>query len=197
MTTCFATCLVADARAQATRVQLEAPDGARLERRAVGERWETVCVAPCEAGIDSGGDFRVTGDRIRDSEPFTLRGEPGERAKIRVDGASKGGFVAGIVMLGVGGAAVAVPLLYLTSNVVMHQSEGPAEGPSSETLTGLLVAIGVGVAVGGIGLSLLLSNRQTAVSQEIAATRRPSWKPVDRASVGSSLVAIPILQGTF
>jgi hypothetical protein len=125
----------------------------RLEREVPGEEWESVCASPCDREVAVLGNYRIRGDWVRASTPFTLKANEAHRNVIDVEPASKAGFAGGIVLASLG-AAAALAGTYVT----VLGSGGDIEASARPIGTGLLIGGLVGVAT---GLVLVLLNAHT------------------------------------
>jgi hypothetical protein len=170
-------------------VRVNAPSGMRLELSLDSvhlDAWDTICTAPCDVAAPTDGAYRVAGAGYRPSALFALRTHAGESETLRVRPASKARYVIGWVALGAGSAGVAVPLGIVFSYPFLALA-GLTPTFSKTEITGLVIAGGAGLVVGGTGLALVLGNRSTTVEQEVD---RP---PVPQVTA----IQVPIFSGRF
>jgi hypothetical protein len=152
-------------------VHVDGADNARIEQDRTGDGnvWEAICTAPCDKALPNAYAYRVTGDGIRDSAPFTLSGAANTRETLNVNEASKGGFVLGIVSTAIGGGVLAIGLfvvLIAAASKSIHEtdSESTSGDTNAETVGWIMSAAGAAGIVGGI--VLIASNSRTRVSQD-------------------------------
>jgi hypothetical protein len=130
-------------------VRLAGPGDLSLERGS-GHRFEFVCRAPCGIAVEPGAGYRVVGSGLRSSGTFELRNDTTVHAKL----GSTGGFVGGIVMLGLGGSAVIGGFVLITT-AKTSESYVTAYG-TTEARNVTSTAKTVGVATLAIGALLLI-----------------------------------------
>jgi hypothetical protein len=70
-------------RADGVRVHLDTGDPIALEVRD-GQRWESVCSAPCDKGLVAGARYRLTRQNRAVSDEFTLEAPIGSQVTIAV-----------------------------------------------------------------------------------------------------------------
>src|ERR1019366_4215298 len=67
-------------------VHIEGSDPAQLQRDNGDHRhWDTVCSAPCDQQVSLKETYRISGAGIRNSGPFTLSVQGGQREVLTVD----------------------------------------------------------------------------------------------------------------
>jgi hypothetical protein len=161
----------APAEAQMVWVHVDGADNARLEQDRTGDGhvWEAICTAPCDKALPNAYAYRVTGDGIRDSAPFTLSGAANTRETLNVNEGSKGGFVLGIVSTAIGGGVLVIGLfvvLIAAASRSIDTTDGVSTSSDSnaETVGWIMSAAGGAGIVGGI--LLIVSNARTRVSQD-------------------------------
>lgn len=146
-----------------TWVHLNGPDVAELQRYdGDAGGWRTVCTPPCNSLLPSGLRYRVTGPGLRPSDPFSLGGEYGGYDSVTVHGASRSGFVTGMVAIIAGGSA-----LLLTGLVVVGEDSLGGGGGRGASSTVLDVAAVGGLASLAIGLGLAIANGSTRIAQSV------------------------------
>jgi hypothetical protein len=159
------------AAAQMVWVHVDGADNAKIEqdRTGDGQTWEPICTAPCDKALPNAYSYRVTGEGIRDSAPFTLSGAANSRETVNVNEGSKGGFVLGIVSTAVGGGVLVIGL-FVVLIAAASRSIDSTDGVSTsgdtgaETVGWIMSAAGTAGLVGGI--VLIVSNARTRVSQD-------------------------------
>jgi hypothetical protein len=106
-------------------------------------RWATVCVAPCDATMTEGLEYRIGGPGVQRSSVFVVPSGEGP-LQLRADVGAKGPFVTGIVVMAVGGATLGLGFIMLYSG---------------NDQTTALATVAAGGTATLVGLGLLLSNR--------------------------------------
>jgi hypothetical protein len=130
-----------------------------------GGGWATltasrpVCTAPCDQIIDAhqGQSFFVAGPGIPKSSQFQLAGR-GPEVNLDVKAGSTGLRVGGIVVTGIGGAAIAIGIALLAVGFTAPTDTIDANGnlvttqgnQSFQIAGGVTLGLGVGALVGGI-----------------------------------------------
>jgi hypothetical protein len=142
-------------------VHLAGSERAELQRDTGDHKhFETVCSAPCDEQVFLKGSYRIGGDGVRSSKPFSLAETGPQGRTLYVRERSKGGFVLGIV-----GASVGFPVL--GAGILIAVPSALDEGPGDDNHLGWLAATlfftGLAMAVGG--LVLMASNRHSGVSE--------------------------------
>ena len=195
-------------------VHVDAPQGVLVQQdKTNDDDWVTVCTAPCDAPLPTGFYYRVTGGGIKTSADFAFHASPGTRETVVVDGASKSGFVIGVIGMIVGGIVGYVGLLLVsfgdlqagfddTSNSGSTSNSGTTGAGAAMIVVGLVAAVG--------GLVLTLSNAKTKVGQDDAASRTglllpgslttgmPTWNTsVTERRDSPPVAGIPIFGGRF
>ncbi len=180
-------------------VHIEGSSVAELQRDSGDHRhWETVCTAPCDQAVAAGFTYRIGGDGIRNSKPFSVHGD---REALNVDEGSTSGLVFGIVGVSVGGLSLLVGCFVLLINGAVRAVDGSTSANSE--------AEGIGIGMVGIGLAGVVAgayaigtNARTHVTQGTPAS--PSaWLPTlqdtrrDVAWTRPPMVGIPIFGGHF
>ncbi len=193
-------------------VHLEAPDGVSLQQDVTNDdNWRTVCAAPCDKLLPTAFYYRVTGGGIRSSADFALRGAPGTRERLVVDGASKSALVLGIVGLSVGGLSAYIGLFVAAIGASAGlAADGDGGGNSGSNAAGVgLAMMGIGVLAAAGGLALVVSNSSTTVDQSMGGnqaglvlpgpwTRTPTWSAaaIEQKNL-PPVMGIPIFSGRF
>jgi hypothetical protein len=193
-------------------VHLEAPDGVLLQQDVTNDdNWRTVCAAPCDKLLPTAFYYRVTGGGIRSSADFVLRGSPGTRERLVVDGASKSALVLGIIGLSAGGLAAYIGLFVAAAGAsagLVSDGDGGSGGSSNAAGVGLAM-LGIGVLAAAGGLALVVSNSSTTVDQSVGGnqaglvmpgpwTRTPTWSAaaIEQKNL-PPVMGIPIFSGRF
>jgi hypothetical protein len=130
--------------------------------RPAGEpQWVPLCLAPCDAALPLGGEYRIAGEGITTSSPFALHGPS---IDVRVAAGSYAVRRAGVFLtfLGVLGAVGAGIFLAVDS---VHPAEKPGGGLGTAGRVSAGVLAGSGVA-GILGLGLILGGG-TSVRDEV------------------------------
>jgi hypothetical protein len=152
--------LPADPADRAILVHVHSPDPVVLERE-TGNRYEpfaSICTSPCDTLVPASGRYRITGDSIRSSRPFTFPTDAAEDT-LDVNPTSPLGFAGGIALVSLGGAALQIGLLWaLAASYADFDSGTPDRAPA----VGLLIGGVVCLVTGGV---LWASNGKTRVSQ--------------------------------
>jgi hypothetical protein len=176
-------------------VHLEGEGAAVVQRAHTNGTWTGVCIAPCDRALPLDGVYRIDGRGLKTSTPFALRAGPGDYETLRVHGASRGAFTAGVVLLAAGPAAGTGVTLAV---VGLHSANG--SGPLQGTdRTVVDVSLGAAAASAVIGIGLLILNASTGVSQDVVApaqplapdaAKTPAWSD-ERAVAGAARSAVP------
>jgi hypothetical protein len=140
----------------------------------VGESWEFICKAPCDARVDPHRIYRVMGDGVIPSKDFNLAPGSGKVA-LRVSPASHGTRVAASVIAGLGAAFIASSAVVLlfevsarsaadafgmigTSDVTMSaaaaQSQLESTADTFEIVAVTFLAVGLVACVTALALAL-------------------------------------------
>jgi hypothetical protein len=179
----------------------------RLEKRA-GSGWELVCTSPCDTAVGVSPEYRIAGDGINPSEPFTLEGSHGY-AKLKVDPGTPGGQTRGVwTMIGSGAVlAGGVAVIALGTNRHFDAQGNVPQGSINALLAGSVMI--AGAVVGGfVGGAWYVSNAHTQVTgnvghatgektppKSVQAARAPTW---NAPQIGApAATSVPFLSGTF
>jgi hypothetical protein len=174
-----------------TRTNLDQPwvvtggMGSAEVRSFADARWTPACAAPCDKSLPIDNDYRITGPGIRTSKTFRLSVRAGEKVSIAVNAGSKGGFIGGIVLLGIGGAGVIIGLTVALVGAAESATESynPVTGNftqnnngSGTETAGWIIAL-VGAAAAVVGVVLMVNNGKTKETQEQIAKgpASPAW----------------------
>jgi hypothetical protein len=172
-------------------VHLEGPPAdLTLLRGAPPYGWRSVCQAPCTAHTPVGGEYKLRGSGVTESNTFRLDARLGAAQRVRVQPVNQGALIAGTILI-YGGVSI------LPSGALMV-----ASGHFTDTrplVTIGFITLGVGVALTGVGLPLFLSNTKSDVSIERAARvhgepRARAFAPVARVA---RAVELPLVGGRF
>jgi hypothetical protein len=116
--------------------------------------WHAVCVAPCDAAVQLGGEYRIAGEGITASSGFALHGPTTE---LRVDAGSYSVRRAGVWLTVVGSIAAATGAIFMGVNAIQKSPNTPVNllNPGGIAAIaamaggGTLALIGIGCIVGG------------------------------------------------
>lgn len=154
-------------------VHVESPVPVSLERRtAGGTTWENVCTTPCDVKTSPIAEYRVTGQDLNESKPFTIDGTK-ENVTLKVVPGSKARADAGLYIL-VGGVVltivgVGVMVLGADKNgAFKDDGESHNRHFNAMFFGGALVL--AGVTAGLFGGGWLVGNRHSEVSGGVAKT---------------------------
>jgi hypothetical protein len=137
---------------------------ATLQRLDSGGIWFDVCRTPCAGRVASRGVYRVAGDGLRGSEPFTLsRLGPYVAIETTRVGTYGRSALGGVMAIG-GGVVAYVGLVVLAASVPgAHREDWDEENRSDndweDARGGAIVMLLGGTAVGIVGLVTLLRNK--------------------------------------
>ncbi len=195
-------------------VHIETDKEVVLEGKPQMGGWTVICQAPCDTQVPLDYEYRISGSSIRRSKPFSIQANPGQRVTLVVNPASKGAFIGGLVLTGVGPVVIIVGLFTalvgaLEQTTTYDSFGNPStvnNGQSTETTGWIISLVGVGMLVTGI--ILFSSNSKTKATQEVASADRPSrddaWLRLptwhEGASVEKSLpkaATVPIFSRSF
>jgi hypothetical protein len=181
-------------------VHFEAPEGVVLQQdRTSRDDWQTVCSAPCDTLLPMAFYYRAAGGGIKASDDFALKGSPGARETVVVDGASRTASVLGVLVLVAGGIADFVGLAMTVASTV--------DGEGWRVAAPGLVALGVGTVaiVGGY----VLAHKATRVDQKLGGSptgqllpgpgiQGPIWNTaLTEPKNLPPIVGIPVFSGRF
>lgn len=201
------------------RVHVTSAKRAILYRRPAGTNsWVQACQAPCDVDLPIGDTYRIAGNGLSQSKEIHLEAGPNGFVDLVVDPPSTGGMVIGGVLAGAGGLTGTVGALvalvgasnagldcnhYYDSTYYYSKDQcerDKRDGPGLRDAG--LVTLGVGAAVGVVGLVVFLNSAKTDVDQRghaasdakldlprDAFVRRPEWKTV--ASSAESATPVP------
>jgi hypothetical protein len=143
--------------------------GPSAGQRAV-EHWTRVCDAPCDAAVDRDGRFRVAGDGLTTSEPFSL-GKNVKTLKVTAGSSGLRRFGIGAAVLGGFLTVSGLTLLTMTPNPTSPPPGWPASlgwdqpsGPSAALTWGQIV----------VGAILLLTGTTVALANSTVVEPSPS-----------------------
>jgi hypothetical protein len=146
-----------------------------LERRAsvqnVASFPEPACVAPCATGLDRRYAYRVSGQGLVPSSPFTL---PQDRDHLVVDArmGSSVGRVSGLVVASGGVGALLLGGAALVAAPILDSQNVGTPALRTGVLAGGVGLVGLGALALGAGLWLWLHN-DTSVRFDAMAASRP------------------------
>lgn len=153
-------------------VHIESERPVRLEAQTGPKAFNFVCASPCDKELDLDALYRITGDGVRTSRPFSIEAQAGQRIVIEVDPGSKGAFVGGIILVSVSPVVSLIGLVVWAVNAVDGSDGGRTAG--------------VGIAIGGLvgltaGIIMLATNASTKQTQSVVgpapAAPRASREP--------------------
>jgi len=191
-----------------------------------GHAWERVCSAPCDKWMSTDLNYKLAGPSVRQSKPFFLQGENGDRVVLDVNAASSGVFTLGVVGTVVGSVSLGIGALVWLVGVAENASCSldastststtstatagctSHDGNGAEGVGGTMML--VGLAVGVAGIVAIATNGHTSVSQDVeepvkrgaprndAWLRLPTWSATT-ATTGSATpgFALPLFSGSF
>jgi hypothetical protein len=187
-------------------VHLDGPEDARLQK--FDRDWQTVCSAPCDIQLPVAPDYRIEGAGLKSSTVFNLSGGPGDHVTVTVNGASKAGFVIGIVLTPIGGLFTLVGgMMGLVGSLASSVGADTSGASQLATAGWTTFALGAGALLGGI--LLIVNNSKTTTTQELVAPqtgllqsdawkRVPTWReasPEQKAL--PPVVGVPLWSGRF
>jgi hypothetical protein len=193
-------------------VHIDTPRAVRLEKRA-GSSWEMACYSPCDTRMAVTPEYRIVGDGLNDSEPFTLEASKGH-VTLKVDPGTQGGQTRGVWTLIGSGAVLAGGAAVILLGAKKHtDAQGVLQQSSTNSIfigSSMMLAGVIGGLVGG---SWYVQNAHTGVAGDVghvtrekgqakATTkkaaqldREPTW---NAPSIGApAAVSVPFLTGTF
>jgi len=164
--------------------------------------WTTVCTGACDQPVPLDWQYEVRGDGIKTSSMFFLNGVDGGSAALKVDPASKGTFVLGVVGIGagalgtvVGGYLVLFGVIWgRTSSVGSNGAAVSNQSTGDALVTGGAVTGGVGLAVVVGGLLMTVANISTGVKQTGSRDARAAPTFLPRFE---SALAVPPVPGAL
>jgi hypothetical protein len=154
-------------------------------RQGVLEVWEPVCRAPCAVQVDHNGYYAIRGNGIVPSRPFNLPASGTVRLDVKAG--HLGPRAGGLIMMSLGlGAALGGAVMMATSQTFAPQGPmDPAfatidqmERQTAQTMLiagGVMVGVGVPLAVGGIVL-MVKSRTHVTIDGEQLALKLPGKK---------------------
>ena len=166
-------------------VHIQGSDVAELQQDVAGDhkQWVTVCAAPCDKAVSPQFAYRISGEGIRNSKPFTLHSLSGDHETLTVDEGSKGGFVLGIVGLSAGGFVMVVGLFVVLIGALENAAQDAFgselhDHNSTEEVGGVLSLVGLAGIIGGavsLASNVHSDVTQGAVSAPAAALPSGGW----------------------
>ncbi len=134
--------------------------------------WQTVCVAPCQASVDSTAMYQITGDGVTPSRTFSLPASPnGAPLHLRVHAGSSGARI-GAAWLLLGGITFALTGSILAVTFAALSSDSNTTG----WIVAGLVTTGVGAIMIAAGIPLFLGSGTSVTNDQnmtIAKRRSP------------------------
>lgn len=189
-------------------VHIEADTPVTLDKRE-GRSWVFACNAPCDAELPLAGSYRISGQGIRNSAQFKLNARPGDHLVLDVNASSKGAFVGGIVVAGVGVVVLLVGAMVVLTVAAMDSADSAA-GLSNSTNDGSANTVGWVMVAGGaaatlVGVLVLANNTRSKVDQATATPRPrndawlrvPQWHEDKAGQALPKAVGVPLFQTTF
>jgi hypothetical protein len=155
---------------------------ATLQRLDSGGIWFDVCRTPCAGRVASRGVYRVAGDGLRGSDPFTLsRRGPNVAIETTRVGTSGRSALGGIMAIG-GGVVAYVGLAVIMASVPgSHGEDWDDDGRSDndwEDARGVATVMLLGgTAVGIVGLVTLLRNKTKVELVELRPRGATQFRP--------------------
>jgi hypothetical protein len=198
------------------RVHITTPKQVILYRRAPGSTsWSRVCTSPCDAEVPLGGSYRITGNGVPATAPFSIEANPGSVVDLAVDPASTGGMIGGGFLAATGGTIGFVGLvLAAVGEAGAPRHDRGASGMSRDAAEDVRNAGLVTLAVGGLltlgGILIFVSSGKTDVTQASSSAdhaaagrpldaflRAPSWRRQATAEAAAPSTFPILLQGSF
>ena len=200
------------------RVHITSPRRVVLYRKPAGtESWFEACASPCDQEMPTGDTYKILGNGVPSSKELHLDVGPSGFVDLVVDPPSQGGMIMGGVVAGTGGLAFMVGSLmalvgaanagldcstwrtqgqYFSSQADCESTK--SHGPGIRDAG--LVTLGIGAAVGALGLVVIFNSATTDVDQHggsarpsrDAFVRTPTWKAT--ASSAESATPAPPAQ---
>lgn len=181
-----------------------------------GGAWEAVCESPCDRELPLDSNYRITGSSIRTSGAFRLLAKPGEHVTLDVNAGSSAGFTGGVTMALLGGLTATVGFwgwyVALLNNAT-YDCTGDGycyDGNHHVSPVPWAITMGVGAAVGTVGLILAVANEKTKVAQQTGAPdpkkeaslaplpeRSPTWLNLKPAGFPAAPQTTPIFSVKF
>ena len=154
------------------RVHLEGEDAAILQIQVGDDKWRSVCVAPCDMKVYADARYRIDGEGIRSSAPFSLDASSGSET-IDIDAAPSSGAESGFLIFGLGVLAGVAGAFVTDIGASAETCEGTASIPGysrCERTLSELVPVGILVMVGAAittaaGIYVVANTRSTNVTQ--------------------------------
>lgn len=205
------------------RVHIVSKKAVQLYRQSAGE-WHEACTSPCDEDMPLGDEYRISGSGIHQSRDFQLEGAPGSRVVLTINPGSRTAFVAGGVVMAVGGLVDYFSLVAFAAAAGESGSSCYYGSSSSSSYSsyhcgsrnhgGGATAVGVGMLIVGTammatGAIVMLSNNSTGVGQDDASSasaktldayrREAIWRTPSAAEHigGLPAVSLPILNHAF
>ncbi len=183
-------------------VHIESDRPVRLEAATGKKSFDFVCQSPCDKEVDLDRRYRIGGDGVRNTSPFSIEAQPHQRVVIDVDTSSKGSFVGGIVLVSISPVVALIGLVvYAVSSITLDGSGGSDSGRT------VGVVMGVGGLVGIVlGTVMIISSSSSKQSQSIAgppppgtppardAAREPIWHTGVVAPPAATTFEVPVLR---
>jgi hypothetical protein len=166
-------------------------------------RWIAVCIAPCEGRVPLLGDYRITGDGVRTSDPFRLNRTADRHVSLNVKTASSAGHLGAILTTALGGATAFVGWIWVLATL---GSVSNGSGPDSGRLASGIAVGSAGLAAVVVGVALLAGYPNTNVKQggrgrrpsQDAWLRLPAWRESEtRPTVSVVPFGLPLFEATF
>ena len=178
-----------------------------LEHRSPGGAWQRVCETPCDARVPGGDEFRIVGEGINDSQPFSLTTPKGDVVKIHVAPGIKRKAKIGEYMTFTG-AVLFVGALVVGIGAADPGSTFQANG-STNNYNWDVIAVGTAIGVVGAVSTILggawwYDNSQTRVAGDVQGDQpargglEPRYQTGLRVSAPAApMYSAPILSATF
>jgi hypothetical protein len=188
-----------------------------------GHEWERVCSSPCDKWMSTDLNYKLAGPSVRQSKPFFLQGENGDRVVLDVNTASSGMFALGVVGTVVGSISIGLGALVFLVGAVENTSAcsfnadtstsasagcSSTDGKGTEGVGGTMML--VGLVVGVAGIVAIATNGHTSATQDVeepvkrgaprsdAWLRLPTWSSTTATTVTATPgLSLPLFSGTF
>jgi hypothetical protein len=192
------------------RVHITTKKNAILYRRPAGSTgWSKACTSPCDRDLPIGDTYRITGNGLPQSKEFHLETGPAGFVDLVVDPPSTGGMVIGGILAGTGGFTAWIGSLIALvgasnagrdcsaySDGYYYDSRSSCErerddGPGVRDAG--LVTMGVGAAVGVLGLVVFFNSATTDIDQRKGGGANDAFlrTPTFRGSTSTAEAGVP------
>jgi len=173
-------------------IELEGPPpDLTLLRHVPPYGWRSVCQAPCTVIAPAGGEYKLRGSGMTESDPFHADPTTGSKLRVRVAPISQSALIAGTILIYAGVSVIPSGALAVASGYVTDEKGLMTVG---------FVTMGIGAVMTGIGLPLFLANSKSDVVVERVA-RPADTNLANRRSLAAGRperrFALPLVSGVF